>query len=149
MFHPKCVGLVTQTGGRTAHAIVVANDRNIPCVLNIDTTLISPGDTIEIDGEQGLVLIEGGADEFEAQEGLALKDPTHRYVWQNGNVEVGEVSLENTELNGHAQLASIMMQDGRLDFMEPIAGGVVYSDGEVEQFSFDGRPIPDQDMLDQ
>ncbi len=52
-------GIITQRGSQTSHAAIIARSRGIPAVAGIDQILgsVKTGDTIVIDGREGLVLI--------------------------------------------------------------------------------------------
>jgi phosphotransferase system enzyme I (PtsI) len=51
--------LATDAGGRTSHTAIMARALNIPAVVGLEdvTSLISPGDTIIVDGNRGLVIV--------------------------------------------------------------------------------------------
>ena len=55
----KCVGIVTNEGGITCHAAIVAREMKIPCVVGtkVATQVLSDGDFIEVDAVQGIVRI--------------------------------------------------------------------------------------------
>lgn len=55
----KCVGIVTNDGGITCHAAVIARELNIPCVIGtkVATQVLKDGDQIELDADQGIVSI--------------------------------------------------------------------------------------------
>jgi phosphotransferase system enzyme I (PtsI) len=52
-------GIVTETGGRTSHAAILARSRGIPCVSGVEGVLqkASTGDVVVVDGREGVVLI--------------------------------------------------------------------------------------------
>jgi len=53
------LGLATDAGGRTSHTSIVAHALGIPAVVGLNdvTTAIQPGDTVIIDGNRGVVII--------------------------------------------------------------------------------------------
>jgi phosphotransferase system enzyme I (PtsI) len=55
----EVAGIVTQAGGRTSHAAILARSRGIPCVSGVEGVLhdVQPGDTVVVDGREGSVFI--------------------------------------------------------------------------------------------
>ena len=55
----KAAGFVTDEGGVTCHAAIIAREMNKPCVIStkIATQVIKDGDTIEVDADKGIVII--------------------------------------------------------------------------------------------
>ena len=55
----RASAIITETGGITSHAAIVARELNIPCVIGIKniTTLLSNGQIIEVNADRGLVKI--------------------------------------------------------------------------------------------
>jgi pyruvate,water dikinase len=51
----RAVAIVTERGGRTAHAAIVSRELGIPCVVGVDqaTTTLSDGQVITVDGSKG------------------------------------------------------------------------------------------------
>ena len=61
-------GIVTQTGGRTSHAAILARSRGIPAVAGVSDILSQArnGDVIVVDGREGHVLINPDAETLSA-----------------------------------------------------------------------------------
>lgn len=59
----KIKGLVTDLGGRTSHTAILAHALGIPAVVGLEdiTTLVSSGDTVAIDGHEGVVVVDPDA----------------------------------------------------------------------------------------
>lgn len=55
----KASAIVTDVGGITSHAAIVARELKIPCVIgtSVATKIIKDGDTVEVDAEKGVVKI--------------------------------------------------------------------------------------------
>ena len=55
----KVKGFATDAGGRTSHTAIIARSMSVPAVVGLETatTDIRPGDTIIIDGTQGMVIV--------------------------------------------------------------------------------------------
>ena len=53
-------GIITQTGGRTSHAAILARSRGIPAVSGIEGLLgaVQTGDTVIVDGHEGIVFVD-------------------------------------------------------------------------------------------
>lgn len=53
----KAAAIVTEQGGVTSHAAIVARELNIPCVIGtkIATRVLKDGDRVEVDAERGVV----------------------------------------------------------------------------------------------
>lgn len=60
----EVAGIVTQAGGRTSHAAILARSRGIPCVSGVEGVLhdVQPGDTVVVDGREGSVFINPDAE---------------------------------------------------------------------------------------
>jgi len=56
----KCSAIITDEGGITSHAAVVARELNIPCIVGtrIATKVLQDGDVVEIDGDNGGVIVK-------------------------------------------------------------------------------------------
>ena len=55
----KAIAIVTDDGGITCHAAIVAREMNKPCVIGtkIATQILKDGDKIEVDADKGIVKI--------------------------------------------------------------------------------------------
>ncbi len=53
----KCVAIITNEGGLTCHAAVIARELNIPCIIGtkVATKVLKDGDKVEVDGDRGEV----------------------------------------------------------------------------------------------
>ena len=61
-------GIVTEAGGGTSHSAILARSRGIPAVSGVEgvTAMVQSGDTIIVDGREGLVLIRPNAETISA-----------------------------------------------------------------------------------
>lgn len=59
----RAAALVTETGGMTCHAAIVARELRVPCVVGARgaTTVLHDGQTVTVDGGRGTVTAGGGA----------------------------------------------------------------------------------------
>lgn len=74
----RVLAFVLEVGGRTSHGAIVARGRGIPAVVSVRDVLarVRPGDTVTVDGYEGLVEINPEAprrSEFDARAGRLLK----------------------------------------------------------------------------
>jgi pyruvate,water dikinase len=71
----RAVGIVTNRGGRTAHAAIVSRELGIPCVVGADkaTTTLKDGQEITVDGFRGKVYMGKVAEEKRAAPPVVLK----------------------------------------------------------------------------
>jgi len=55
----RCVAIVTNFGGMTCHAAIVAREFNIPCIVGINnaTEIIKDDELVEVDANSGVVRI--------------------------------------------------------------------------------------------
>lgn len=63
----KVIGFITEIGGKTAHSAIMARTLEIPAVVGLEkaTELISDGDYIILDGDNGVVLINPEQEDIE------------------------------------------------------------------------------------
>jgi len=56
----RVAGIVTRTGGRTAHAAIIARSLGIPAVVGVGDALgsLNDGDRVLVDGDQGVVVVD-------------------------------------------------------------------------------------------
>ena len=56
-FYKKAKAIVTDEGGITSHAAVIAREHKIPCVVGTKkaTIILKDGDTVEVDAAKGIV----------------------------------------------------------------------------------------------
>lgn len=70
----KVLAFVTNVGGKTSHAAIMARSLEIPAVVGVQdiTNLVESGDTIVVDGNQGVVILNPTASEVNKY--LKLRD---------------------------------------------------------------------------
>ena len=76
----KVVGFVTDLGGRTSHTAIVANALGLPAVVGCRnvTAAAQPGQTVIIDGDRGLVLLDPEREELEKYKGYIEQRRTYQ-----------------------------------------------------------------------
>jgi phosphohistidine swiveling domain-containing protein len=77
----KCAAFVTDYGGITSHAAIVAREMGKPCIIDtkIATQVFKDGDTVEVDADTGIVRVLERAED--------IPDPKHyEYLWSNFEV---------------------------------------------------------------
>jgi phosphotransferase system enzyme I (PtsI) len=64
----EVAGVVTETGGQTSHAAILARSRGIPAVSGVKGILrnVKTGDTVVVDGREGHVLVNADAETISA-----------------------------------------------------------------------------------
>ncbi len=67
------IGFCTDVGGMTGHTAIIARSRELPAVVGLETVTsdVSSGDTVIVDGNRGLVIINPDAGTLETYEALA------------------------------------------------------------------------------
>ncbi len=60
------VGIITEVGGKTSHSAILARALEIPAVLSVQniTSLLKDGDTVIVDGSDGIAIANPGEDEI-------------------------------------------------------------------------------------
>jgi pyruvate,water dikinase len=55
----KAAAFITDQGGVTSHAAIVAREMNVPCVIatKIATKVLHDGDLVEVDADKGIVKV--------------------------------------------------------------------------------------------
>lgn len=143
-------GIVTSSGGATSHAVVVAQQESIPCIItdhdNVDQ--INPGDHVSIESN-GVVHVNGGDPNFVAQDPSSIKAKTaiFRWAWSTGHGKAARIDPNdiNKAGTGHNDLMQSLMADNHFDFTDATVG-YIYDDGSVDEDS--GNPITDQAALE-
>jgi len=83
------LAIVTDTGSRTSHAVIVARSMKVPAVVGSRnlTTLVRNGDWILVDGYDGLVVI----------------NPTEQTLFRYGKIQIQKKSVEQRLFNANRQ----------------------------------------------
>ena len=95
-------GIATVTGGRTAHAAIIARSLSIPAVVGVGEPLreISDGADLLVDGEAGRVVVDPDAETRAAAEGDAVSAVPERVATADGRpVEVAANVGSEAELS--------------------------------------------------
>ncbi|HEY4300496.1 MAG TPA: phosphoenolpyruvate--protein phosphotransferase [Candidatus Didemnitutus sp.] len=90
------MGIVTETGSRTSHAVIVARSMKIPAVVGVRglTRKVESGDWLIVDGYEGLVIL----------------NPTPATLFRYGEIQEGKKSFETRLMSAIDQPAET--QDG-------------------------------------
>ncbi|MBP9842156.1 MAG: phosphoenolpyruvate--protein phosphotransferase, partial [Simkaniaceae bacterium] len=56
--HARVQAFVSELGGETSHAVLIAKAKGLPFVTNIDLSKLSPASQVIVDGKAGLVIID-------------------------------------------------------------------------------------------
>jgi phosphohistidine swiveling domain-containing protein len=60
VYYGLCSAVISQTGGRLAHAAIVALEQNLPCIVQVDGfDSLKDGSTVSVDGETGKITVLG------------------------------------------------------------------------------------------
>ena len=53
----KAAAIITEFGGMTSHAGIVARETKVPCIVGVEriTTILKDGDLIEVDADKGII----------------------------------------------------------------------------------------------
>jgi len=83
----KVKGLVIDAGGRTSHTAIVARAVGIPAVVGLEdvTSVVTTGNTLIVDGNRGLVIVDPDKDQLEEYHG-------HLERFQAFEARLGELS---------------------------------------------------------
>jgi phosphotransferase system enzyme I (PtsI) len=75
----KIKGIVTDAGGRTSHTAIVARALGIPAVVGLEniTSLVSSSQTVIVDGNRGLIIIDPDADQLHEYRGYVERIRVH------------------------------------------------------------------------
>lgn len=150
LYHPNVYGIVAEMGGKNSHGVVVARERNIPIVVGIDVSKIRPGDNLTVDGERGIVQVNGGGnevqDDFTPQ---VAEEPTIAWVWSAAGADAQPIPPGSEGAQAlHVPMVKKLMSTGKFD-MANMAMGVTYEDGRTEIFQEIGDTSGLQEFLDQ
>lgn len=91
------IGFCTDVGGMTGHTAIIARSRELPAVVGLETATsdISSGDTLIIDGNRGLVIVNPDVGTLETYETLA----TDFHVFEESLI--GEKDLPAETIDGN------------------------------------------------
>jgi DNA-directed RNA polymerase subunit M/transcription elongation factor TFIIS len=153
---PRFKGIITMLGGPGSHAVVVAGGNSMPCIIasGDDIDRIQPGDHVSIDGESGVVHVNGGDPSFVAQDPslITSDNPIYRFVYANGHGYVEEMVPGQMvgDKGGHGGMLASLMDSGHVqmsdDFMSHNAAlGYICDNGTVIQ---DKNNIQDQKLFE-
>jgi phosphohistidine swiveling domain-containing protein/transcription elongation factor Elf1 len=132
----NCRGIVSGSGGKTAHAIVVAMGLGIPAVVGVKgINTIQPGDYLQISGSSGIIYGGAPGDTMGAGETVQMdmtpvEAPSEeRFVWSLGNYRYsGDPATQGWE---HTDMTTDMLEDGELDPSDATVGWI-YDNGTAE-----------------
>jgi phosphoenolpyruvate-protein phosphotransferase (PTS system enzyme I) len=76
----QALGIVTDSGSKTSHAVIVARSMKVPAVVGVRdlTTRIQPGDWVLVDGYEGLVIL----------------NPTQQTLFRYGQIQLQKKGFE-------------------------------------------------------
>jgi pyruvate,water dikinase len=149
----RAVAIVTDRGGRTAHAAIVSRELGIPCVVGVEgaTTTLTDGQIITVDGSRGKVYEGKVAGKTKAAEAEALKEQikTKTRVYVNlAQPELAEaVAKRNVDGVGLLRAEFIVAQIGEHpQYMISQKRGNEFTDKLYEGINafakaFDPRPV--------
>lgn len=88
--------LITEKGGATSHAVIIAKSLRIPAVIGIEniTDLISPGDKLIVDGRTGFVFVNPDEELINEYENVKLEIQSLEREFENEILEEKENSLK-------------------------------------------------------
>jgi phosphohistidine swiveling domain-containing protein len=146
LYHGAVQGIVAGKGGATSHGVVVARERNIPIIVNVqDWDSINAGDTLQMDATTGIIDVNGGSTEQQTQEVKQAEEPVIAFVWSQGHGVYQPVPAGSAGAAAlHREMIAEMrhaMQFNKKDY----SMGVVYADGRVQQVG----SATDQEAMEQ
>lgn len=114
-------GIVTEQGGMTSHAAILARELGIPAVVGIEnaTRILAAGDQIYVDGERGTV--QKITANLAAQIALNASNPNHRSQERVGQVETTAIApaLWSSDIESasvlHPLKTSLLVNWGQLE----------------------------------
>jgi len=115
----RAVAIITERGGRTAHAAIVSRELGIPCVVGTETAtkILSDGQEITVDGSRGQIYAGRVAEEVKAApaviSGERIKTRTRVYVNLAEPDLAKTVAARNVDGVGLLRAEFIIAQMGR------------------------------------
>lgn len=144
LYHDAVVGIVAGKGGATSHGVVVARERNIPIVVDVqDWNTIQAGDQLQMDSRTGIIQVSGGSTE-DLGEATEAEEPVIAFVWSQGvgkYLPVPQGSGGSATL--HREMLREMKHEGTLN-KQNYAIGVVYANGRAQT---QGEPTDKDQMI--
>jgi len=106
----RAAAVVTESGGMTCHAAIVARELGVPCVVGVHgaTTTLHDGELVTVDGTRGVVL-EGAATPAAAASPVVVAGPAA------GPADTEPLATKlyvNLAMPGHAEEAAALPVDG-------------------------------------
>ncbi|MDI6730571.1 MAG: phosphoenolpyruvate synthase, partial [Candidatus Altarchaeum sp.] len=100
----KVVAIITDEGGMTCHAAIVARELGIPCIVGTKTATkeITDGDIVTVDGKKGLVY--AGKVKIEEAKKKVEKESAEQVV---GHVVVTAPIITSTEIKGNVDFGNV------------------------------------------
>lgn len=119
----KIIGFATDSGGRTSHTAIIARSLGIPAVVGLDsiTSDVVGGDTIIVDGSNGLVIVQ--PDEETEKKYRAL-ERNYRNLEHKLSSELRDLKAETTDGCAVRLLANIDRPDDIKAALDNGADGV-------------------------
>jgi pyruvate, water dikinase len=122
----RATALVTDGGGMTCHAAIVARELGVPCVVGARTatSVLRDGEVVTVDGTRGLVVAGAGAD------AAVVTEPPVSVQRQSSEEPLGTRLYVNLAIAGRAEQVSAQPVDGvgllRAEFLVTEALGGVH-----------------------
>lgn len=147
----KFKGIITSLGGKTSHAVVVAQGMDIPCVM-ADPEFVNrlkPGDDIRITSD-GVVHVNGGDPNFKSKKGdTGVVSALYRFVFSKGEGVTAKIDPGNINAPGtmHPDLLLKLEESGHFSWenLASVTVGYINEDGSVDQGI---EEIPDQKVFE-